>query len=137
MAATANPTSVVIPVELRERARDLGVNISEACRDGLELAIEQAEAWAAGEVAEYRVPIATQEGYIVDGVITGRLICEDDANQWYATDDERLIFYDASRQSAEDVPSNHPDFDIVWSELDPDVQTQLAPYVGRRPEIRL
>jgi post-segregation antitoxin CcdA len=96
MMATRDDVTVRIDTELREKARDLGINLSRLFEDTLRDVVAQhvARATTVSEPQIFEVALEDDEGTYT-GRITGARIASNDYKdiEVFLTNDERVILY--------------------------------------------
>ena len=112
--ATRGDVTVRIDKELREKARDLGINLSRLLEDALRNDINRREAITAAlkhletsslgsMVRQFRLPMRADDGSEYDGVISGALLVSEGNFSVYLTGDERVLVYDVGEQTYREV----------------------------------
>lgn len=129
---------VYLPDGLGDAAKEAGINLSGLLQAAVKEEIEHMEALKTINSEEHLVTFEL-DGIAVQGRITGELIATDrHGNEWYLTDDGRLIVYEAGREKLSDDLLSDPSIDIndIIKDID-DTETMIlvATRLGITPVI--
>jgi hypothetical protein len=103
---------VYLPDKLGDAAKEAGINLSGLLQAALYEEIDRMEALKTINSEEHLVTFEI-DGIAVQGRITGELITTDrHGDEWYLTDDGRLIVYESSHERVSDDLLSDPSIDI-------------------------
>jgi hypothetical protein len=127
--------NLYLPDDLGEKAKAAELPLSRllqvAVRD--ELDRRNAVSKTLDRPETYELDLEDRDGNHYIGRITGKLIADDDRNQVYLTDDERVIVHDTHRMGYWEV--EYPEQEL--SELSTAAYTAAAEALGIKPVIDL
>lgn len=125
--------TVYLPDDIGAKAKRAELNLSRMLRDAVTDELERMEAMAATlqETEVYEIDL--DDGTI--GRITGKLLAADDqsGDEVYLTDDERVLFYDASREQVDELDDPAEQL----NGLPPEMYSAVAEALGFKPIIDL
>jgi hypothetical protein len=131
--------TVYLPDEIGTRAKEAELPFSRMLRDAVEDELARREVIGqtlSDGIEEHEVDLDD-----VTGVITGKClgVTDDGDAEFYLTDDERLLVYDANRQQVSEVEDPEAELGewIEQSGKDTEVVASVMRKLGLKPRVRL